>query len=79
MFLIVVLKHILDNIRKIGNLGGHEPQKGELQGNNLKLTLDILELMIKNKKKVLGGFNGSYLRNLVGWALSFVISQKGAF
>ena len=38
----------------------------EPQGHNLKLTLDILELMTKSKKKVIGGFNGSFLRNLVG-------------
>ena len=41
----------------------------------MKLTLDILELMIK-RKKVLDGFNGDFLRNLVEGGYSFFIFFK---
>ena len=30
------------------------------QGHNLRLTLDLLELIMETKKKVLGSFNGSF-------------------
>ena len=43
-----------------------------LWGNNLKLTLDI-------KKKVLGVFNGSFLRNLVGGGHSFLFLKRGLY
>ena len=43
----------------------------------MKLTLDVLELKMKSKKKVLGCFNGSFLRNLVGGGHSFFIFFKG--
>ena len=52
---------------------------GEPQGHNLKLTLDILWLMMKSKKKVLSGFSGSVLRNIVVGGHRFFISLKGAF
>ena len=39
----------------------YEKKKGNLRSHNLKLTLDILELMMKSKKK----FLCSFLRNLV--------------
>ena len=46
----------------------------------LKYTLYFLELMMKSKKnRVLGGFNGSYLRNTVGRAIAFLVSLKEAF
>ena len=47
---MVVMKLILDIIKK---LGAFKPAKGEPQGYNLKLTLVILELMMKSKKKSL--------------------------
>ena len=47
-------------MKKLRNLVGHKPKKGELQGHNLKLTLDILELMMKSKKKILGDIYGSF-------------------
>ena len=34
-------------------------------GHNMKLTLDIQELLMKIKKKVLCIFNGSFLSSLV--------------
>ena len=43
----------------------------------LKLTLDILELLIKSKKKVLVGFNGSVLSNLVEGGYRFFNFSKG--
>ena len=43
-----------------------------------KLILDILELMVKMKKKNLGLLKDSFLRSLVGVAKTFFISLKGA-
>ena len=42
----------------------------------LKLTIDDLELMFENLKKVLGGFNGSFLSNFVGKGYIFKIFLK---
>ena len=39
--------------------------RGGLLGHNFNLTLDILELQMKSKKKVLGIFNGIFFCNLV--------------
>ena len=47
------------------------------QGHNLKLTLDILELTMKSKKKSLGVFISSFLRNLVGGGHKFFNLFKG--
>ena len=44
-----------------------------------KLALDILELMTKSKKKVLGIFNGSFLSNLVGGGHLFNFFLRGPF
>ena len=44
-----------------------------------KPALDVLELMIKSKKRSLSGFSGNFLRNLFGGAIAFLISLKGAF
>ena len=43
-----------------------------------KPALDVLELMIKSKKRSLSGFSGNFLRNLFGGAIAFLISLKGA-
>ena len=45
--------------------GGECAVKKPQWGHNLILTLDILELLMKSKKKVLDAFNGSFLSNLV--------------
>ena len=51
--------------------------KGAIGGHNfLKLTLDVLKLQMKSKKKVLGVFNGSletYTR------YSWVADEDGVF
>ena len=52
---MAVLNFILGKFRKFGGQQGH----------NLKLTIDILDLMmksIKKKLKVLGCYNGSFLK-----------------
>jgi len=43
----------------------------------LKLTVDIVELMMKSKKKVLGRFYGSFLRNIIGGGHRFSNLFKG--
>ena len=43
-----------------------------------QLKLDILKLMMKRKKKVLGVFDGSYLSNLVRVRHRFFIFFKGS-
>ena len=48
-------------MEKVRKFRGLQAVKGKPQGHNLKLTLDILELMMKSKKKVLGGFNDSFI------------------
>ena len=42
----------------------------------LKLTLDILELKIKSKKKVLGFLNGSFLSSLLEGRKANLVSLK---
>ena len=32
--------------------------------------------MKSKKKRALGGFNDSFLRNFIGWGYSFLISKK---
>ena len=45
----------------------------------LKLTLDILEVLMKSKlKNVLGAFNGSFLTILLKGTKAFFISLKAA-
>ena len=51
---MVVLKLIIDIMKK--KLGVHNSLKGKSQSRNIKLTLDILELMMKSNKKGLRQF-----------------------
>ena len=48
-------------------------------GNNLKITIDILEFIMKSIKKVFNVFNGIFLRSCVRGGHSFFIFLKGAF
>ena len=59
-----------------GPWAAKRPQGGPW-GLNLKLTLDILELIMKRKKKVLGVFNGSFISNPVGGGYRFFNFLKG--
>ena len=52
------------------NLGGYKQQRAIK--SQFKLTLAIMELIIKSKKKVFGVFTGSYINNLVGEDHSFL-------
>ena len=54
---------------------GHKLWIGKLQGLILKLTLDVLELMVK-KEKVLAVYKGSFLRNIAKGAEDFFLSLK---
>ena len=45
----------------------------------LKLKPNIMELMMKSKKKLLGIFNGSFLEILSEGAIACLISLKGIF
>ena len=51
--------------KNLGNLGGHKALKREQQGHNLKLTLGILEFMIKIKIKDLGDFYSNFFEKSV--------------
>ena len=44
-------------------------KRASLEGHNLKLKLDILQLMMKSKKKVLGVLEGN---------IAFLTTSKGA-
>ena len=66
--LLVVLKLIIYIMEKTSKFEGP-------QSKSLKLSLDVLDLMIKTEtKKVLGVFNDCFLRNLVGGVTAFLIS-----
>ena len=67
---MLVLERILDVMEKLKKF--REPQGRD---HNTILTLNIMmELMIKSKKKVLGGLNGSFLKFLVrgGYSLIYI-------
>ena len=54
--------------------------EGTIGGHDLKLTLDILELMLKSKKKFLDVFIISFLSNLTGKDHSFFLFvQRGLY
>ena len=65
--------------KKTKKFRGSQAVNKEPQGHNLKLLLEILELIKKSQKNVLSSFNSSLLRNLVEGAIDFLISLKEAF
>ena len=64
----------LPNVSNFRNLGGLKLQR---RGTMIH-ALDILDFIIKSKKKVLGVFKGCFLRNLIVEGLFLFISFKGA-
>ena len=61
-------------MEKFQKFEGPSAVKGKPKDHNLKLTLNILKLMMKSKKKFFGVFNISFLKNLIGRCNSFFIS-----
>ena len=63
-------KTLLNIIEKFKNSRGQQAVKGKPQSHDFKLALDILQLMMKCKKK-LDGFYRSLFRKLVEGDQSF--------